>query len=118
MFWSADDKVIGIGVNILIFAAIYQLFHAARTIYSGSLQGAGDTLWLAIASAMGAVVVLGLGGVFIVEFFPQLGSGGPWLAASLSIVSVGLANRWRFKSNRWMQIDLFKRRPVSIPVEV
>jgi MATE family multidrug resistance protein len=115
--WSSDDKVIGIGVNILICAAIYQVFHAARTIYSGSLRGAGDTLWLAIASALGAVVVLGLGGLLIVEFFPGFGSLGPWIAATLSIIVVGLANHWRFKSNRWMQIDLFKRRLVGVPVE-
>jgi MATE family multidrug resistance protein len=115
--WSSDDKVIGIGVNILICAAIYQVFHAARTVYSGSLRGAGDTLWLAIASALGAVVVLGLGGLLIVKFLPGFGSLGPWIAATLSIIAVGLANRWRFKSNRWMEIDLFKRRPVGVPVE-
>ncbi len=115
--WSSDDKVIGIGVDILICAAIYQVFHAARTIYSGSLRGAGDTLWLAIASALGAVVVLGLGGVLIVEFLPGLGSLGPWIAATLSIIAVGLANRWRFKSNSWMEIDLFKSRRVGVPVE-
>jgi MATE family multidrug resistance protein len=115
--WSSDDKVIGIGVDILICAAIYQVFHAARTIYSGSLRGAGDTLWLAIASALGAVVVLGLGGVLIVEFLPGLGSLGPWIAATLSIITVGLANRWRFRSNSWMKIDLFKSRRVGVPVE-
>lgn len=115
--WSSDDKVIGIGVNILICAAIYQVFHAARTIYSGSLRGAGDTLWLAIASALGAVVVLGLGGLFIVEFFPSIGSLGPWIAATLSIVVVGLANYRRFKSNRWKRIDLFRRRAVGVVVE-
>jgi hypothetical protein len=36
----------------------------------------------------------------------------------MSIIVVGLANCWRFKSNRWMKIDLFKRRPVGVPVEV
>jgi MATE family multidrug resistance protein len=115
--WSSDDKVIGIGVNVLICAAIYQVFHAARIVYSGSLRGAGDTLWLAIVSALGAVVVLGLGGLFVVEFLPGLGSLGPWIAATISIIAVGLANRWRFKSNRWMEIDLFKRRLVSVPVK-
>jgi MATE family multidrug resistance protein len=119
VFWAPDDnKVIEIGVNILIFAAIYQVFHAARTIYSGSLRGAGDTVWLAIVSALGAVVVLGLGGLLIVWLFPSIGAVGPWIAATLSIITVGLANRWRFKSNRWMQIDLFKRRAVGVPVEI
>ena len=116
--WSDDDKVIEAGVNILILAAIYQVFYAARTIYSGSLRGAGDTMWLAIVSALGAVVILGLGGLLMVWFLPQIGSVGPWIAATISIISVGLANRWRFKSNRWMQIDLFKRRPVGVPTEI
>ena len=117
-FWSSDEKVIETGVNILICAAIYQVFHAARITYSGALRGAGDTIWLAAASALGAVLILGLGGVLIIEFAPGLGSIGPWIATTLSIISVGLANRWRFKSNRWMKIDLFKRKARSVPVEI
>jgi len=116
-FWSSDDKVIEAGVKILICAAIYRAFHALRTIYSGSLRGAGDTVWLAIISAVGAVVILGLGGWLIAEFFPSLGALGPWSAATVSIIAVGLANRWRFKSKRWMSIDLFKRRSVSVPIQ-
>ncbi|MEE9370203.1 MAG: MATE family efflux transporter, partial [Sedimentisphaerales bacterium] len=117
VFWSSDDKVIEIGVKILIVAAVYQLFHAARIIYSGSLRGAGDTRWLAVISALGAVVILGLGGLFTLRFFSVLGSLGPWVAVAVGVIVVGLANRWRFKSNRWMQIDLFRRRPADVPVE-
>jgi len=116
-FLSTDDKVIEVGVKILICAAIYQAFHAARTIYSGSLRGAGDTVWLAIISAVGAVVILGLGGWLIAKFFPSFGALGPWSAATVSIIAVGLANRWRFKSKKWMSIDLFKRRAVSVPIQ-
>ena len=54
----------------------------------------------------------------MVRFFPELGALGPWIAATANIIAVGLANRWRFKSNRWMQIDLFKRRAVGVPVEI
>jgi len=120
--WASDDKaieqkVIEIGAKLLVLAAVYQVFHAARTIYSGALRGAGDTVWLAIITALATVIILGLGGWFIVEFFPQLGAVGPWIAATLSIVAVGLANRYRFKTNRWMKIDLFKRQPLSAPIE-
>ena len=119
VFWAPDDnKVIEVGANILILAAIYQVFHAARIIYGGSLRGAGDTVWLAIVSALGAVVILGLGGLFIVKFFQPIGPVGPWIAATSSIIAVGLANRWRFKSNTWMKIDLFKRRAVGVPVDI
>ncbi len=116
-FWSSDVKVIEAGVNLLICAAIYQCFHAARIIYSGSLRGAGDTVWLAGMSATGAIVILGLGGFLISEFFPQLGAVGPWLGATLSVIAVGLANRWRFKSNRWQKIDLFKHRPAAVAMK-
>ncbi|MHC4110975.1 MAG: MATE family efflux transporter [Planctomycetota bacterium] len=115
-FWSSDEEVIKIGANILICAAIYQVFHAARIIYAGALRGAGDTLWLAIVSAAGAAI-LGLGGLVIIILSAELGALGPWIVATISIIAVGLANYWRFKSNRWMKIDLFKRRPVGVPVE-
>ena len=116
--WSSDIEVIEIGANIMICAAIYQVFHAARAVYGGSLRGAGDTLFLAVASATGTLVVLGLGGLLIVKLFPEIGSLGPWIAATLNIIVVGLANRWRFKSNNWMKIDLFKRLRRAAPVEI
>ena len=119
-FWTTDPErdrgVIEAGADILICAAVYQIFHAARTIYSGALRGAGDTVWLAIISGAGAMGVLWLGGALIAGIFPKLGALGPWMAAALSIISVGLANRWRFKSKRWMNIDLFKRGKPSVPL--
>ena len=115
-FWSSDDAVISIGVRIIVLAAIYQVFDAATLIYNGSLRGAGDTIWLAMVSAFGAIVVLGIGSVCIIKLFPQLGALGPWSGATLSVITVGLANRWRFKTNRWMRIDLFKRRAAGVPI--
>ena len=117
-FWSTDAKVIEAGVNILICAAIFQMFDAATIIYSGSLRGAGDTVWLATIAIVGAVFILGGGGFLMVKFFPELGSLGPWIAATANVIVMGLANRWRFKSNHWTKIDLFKRRPVGVPVEI
>jgi Na+-driven multidrug efflux pump len=117
-FWAIDpakDKaLINVGSNILICAAVYQVFHAARTIYTGALRGAGDTIWLAVISGIGAVLILGVGGAITAALFPSLGALGPWIAATVSIISVAWANRWRFKSKRWMNIDLFKRKTVSI----
>jgi MATE family multidrug resistance protein len=117
-FWSSDEKVIEAGGSILICAAIFQVFQGARIIHSGSLRGSGDTVWLALVSVVWAVVVLGFGGILIVKLFPTLGYLGPWIAATFSIIGGSIANYWRFKSNRWMKIDLFKRRPVGVPVEV
>ncbi len=116
-FWSTDERVIESGAQILMLAAVYQAFHAARVIYGGSLQGAGDTIWLAIVSGVGSVVILGIGGFLIVKLFPSIGSIGPWIAATFSIIVVGIANRWRFKSGKWMEIDLFKRVTINVPIQ-
>ena len=118
VFWSDDPKVIAIGSQILICAALYQVFHAARIIYAGVLRGAGDTLWLALVSGVGAIGVLGIGGTLIAWLFPSFGPLGPWAIATLSIVTVGLANRWRFLGKRCMEIDLFKRRVVAPPIQM
>jgi len=115
--WSSDDKVIQTGAKILILAAIYQVFHAVRTIYSGVLRGAGDTVWLAMASAIGAVVILGAGGFLVVKLAAGLGSAGPWMAGIASVAVMAAANYMRFRTNRWKQIDLFKRRAIGIAVE-
>jgi multidrug resistance protein, MATE family len=118
-FWAPDDKeVVSIGINIFVFAAVFQVFDAMLLIYYDALCGAGDTLWLAIVEASGAAVIMGLGGFCMIKFFPELGALGPWGSATVKIIVVALANRWRFKSNRWMQIDLFKRRPLGVPVEI
>ena len=116
-FWSTDENVIEIGVKILACAALYQVFNAVSVIYSGSLRGAGDTVWLAFVSATGALLILGIGGFVVTVFIPSLNVIGPWIFATLSIITVALANRWRFKSNRWMNIDLFKRRSADVPVQ-
>ena len=116
-FWSDEPEVIKKGANILICSGCYQVFHAVRIVYGGALRGAGDTLWVAVASAIGAAVVLGLGGWLVVTLIPSWGYMGPWIAAAASITAVSVANRRRFKSNRWMKIDLFKRRVPVVPVQ-
>jgi len=118
VFWSADPEVIEVGSRILVCAALYQVFHATRIIYDGALRGAGDTLWLAFISGVGAIGILGAGGALIAWLCPSFGATGPWAVATLSIVTVGLADRWRFLNRRWMKIDLFQRPAVVAPLAV
>lgn len=107
-FWTTDEKVIAIGIRVFVFSAIFQLFDCVFHIYNGSLKGAGDTVWPAVISATCAIVVLGGGGYIIVRFMPGLGALGPWIAAIMNLAIAAVAMRWRFKSNHWMKIDLFK----------
>lgn len=117
VFWSSDDKVIELGVNILICAAVIQVFDAMSIIYRSALRGAGDTIWLAGISALGAIVILGGGGLFITKVFPGLNALGPWFACTGNIIAIGLTYRWRFKSNHWRKIDIFEKGLIVIPGE-
>ena len=117
-FWSSDPKVVEAGYNILILAVIFQMFDVPSIVYRCSLRGAGDTMYLAVVSAIGAVLILGVGGFLIQKFFVELGALGPWIAATGNVVLVAIANWWRFKSNSWMRIDLFKGRVVTAPIEL
>lgn len=118
-FWAPHDyEVIKIGTALLICAAVFQIFDAVLIIHSDALRGAGDTMWIALIEAIGAVLFLGLGGMLMVKFFPQIGAIGPWIAGIVKIIFGSIANTWRFKTNRWMRIDLFKRHPVGLPIEI
>ncbi len=118
-FWAPyDDEVVRVGMGLLICGAVFQIFDAVLIIYGDALRGAGDTVWIALIEVIGATVFLGLGGYCMVKAFPGLGALGPWMAGTVKIAFGAAANRWRFKSNTWMRIDLFKRRAVELPVEV
>jgi MATE family multidrug resistance protein len=118
-FWAPyDEEVVRIGMSLLMCGAVFQIFDAVLIIYGDALRGAGDTVWIACIEAIGATVFLGLGGYCMIKMFPELGALGPWMAGTVKIAFGAAANRWRFKSNTWMRIDLFKRRAVEAPVEV
>jgi len=112
--WNLNGMASALGAKLLICAAVFQIFDAVLLTYTGALRGAGDTLWLGLVTAAGAVFILGLGGSVIVACFPQWGAIGPWVAYTLHIIFVGLANCWRFRSKRWHKIDLFRRQVPSI----
>ena len=101
--------IVQIGGNIMLCAAIFQLFDALGIVYIGALRGAGDTFWpmiMTIALSWGLVVG---GGVAAVHLAPQLTSIGPWLAASLYVAVLGIAVAWRFESGAWRKVSLLAR---------
>ena len=108
-------RMIDIGANVMILAAVFQLFDAVGIVFIGALRGAGDTFWpmvMTIILSWGATVG---GGLAFIHFAPQLESVGPWIAASLYVVLLGLLVAWRFEGGAWKKIDLLKRRPLAAP---
>jgi len=118
---SLTGQIVAVGGNILLCAAVFQLFDAVGIIYIGALRGAGDTYWpmlMTILLSWGLVVGAGMAAV---EFLPQMTSIGPWIAASLYVVVLGAVVAWRFESGAWRKIDLLGRgtpRPPAMPIPV
>lgn len=108
---SAEERaeLIRIGAEIMIAAAIFQLFDALGITIIGALRGAGDTVWPGIITFFLAWTCLVLGGHAMIMFLPDLGSLGPWIAASAYIILLGSSMCIRFMLGGWKRINLLKR---------
>ncbi len=103
------DMIVSIGGRIMICAAIFQLFDAIGITFSGALRGAGDTLRPMIFSIVLNLVILIGGGYLMVKYFPQLESIGPYIAATVYVIVLGIMMAWRFEGGAWRKIDLLGR---------
>ncbi|MCE5278002.1 MAG: MATE family efflux transporter [Planctomycetaceae bacterium] len=103
---QAAATVSEIGAKVMICAAVFQLFDAVGIIYLGALRGAGSTMWAMLMTLiLFALVVLG-GGFAVVNFFPSLGSIGPWIVGTIYVILLGLLFAMRFESGAWRRINL------------
>jgi len=105
-FFNTDPVVIRAGSNILLCAAIFQVFDGMGYTFAGALRGAGDTHWTAgvtVALLLTVFAPLSLGSVM----FTDLQSLGPWLAGSVYVILLGLSLWWRFAQGKWREIDIF-----------
>lgn len=100
------EQIISLGANMLILVALFQTVDALGIVYTGALRGAGDTVWPGMVTAIYSWVFIVGGGWVAVTFFPEAGSIGPWIAASLYIILIGFTMAIRFERGGWRSIDL------------
>jgi MATE family multidrug resistance protein len=104
-------RIIEVGAQLMICAAVFQIFDAVGIIYTGALRGAGDTLWPGLVTMVLAwSCIVGLGWWLAVSQ-PQWGAVGPWIGASAYIAAVGVALAWRFERGTWRSIRLLEPAP-------
>lgn len=103
--FTADVHVLRIGGELLIFAAVYQLFDAMYIVYNGALRGAGDTFVPAIVTGGLCWGITVLGGYAVARFEPSWGPVGPWSCALFYGVILGFFMLIRFRSRHWKAIE-------------
>ena len=109
------EQILQIGATLMICGAFFQAFDAFGIIYTGALRGAGDTIWPGIVTVIYSWGFILGGGWFMVTYFPELESAGPWIAAWVYILFFGLTMAWRFESGGWRSLNLLEsiQRPAA-----
>ena len=104
--FTGEPEVLQMGAVLLVFAAVYQFFDALYITYNGALRGAGDTMVPALATAILCWGITVFGGYAIARHWPQWGPKGPWTAATIYGVILGLFIYLRFRAGGWRSIHL------------
>jgi multidrug resistance protein, MATE family len=104
------DQVVGLGVDLLLIACVFQMFDGAQVVAAGALRGLKDTH---VPMLLGAFGYWGLGmtvGVTL-AFGAGLGPAGLWwgFVAGLSTMSILLSLRFRRLMGRYLAIQIRHR---------
>jgi MATE family multidrug resistance protein len=100
--FDADPGVVIVAQNLLMVAAIFQLFDAIVMATSGGLNGAGDTRWVMVVSLACAwfiKVPAGYFGAFVLE----LGAVGAWMGFTLELLVLSALCAHRIRGSVWLE---------------
>jgi MATE family multidrug resistance protein len=94
-------EIVAVAGNIMIVAAVFQVFDGLGIVIVGVLRGAGDTLWPGVVTVVLSWTCIVGGGFAMVALAPGLGAVGPWIGAGVYIVAMGGFLGWRFAGGAW-----------------
>ncbi len=100
------ERMIVLGAQIMIAAAVFQLFDAMAITTSAALRGAGDTVWPGVATIVTSWLFIFGVGHLLIEIAPGIGALSPWIGASAYICALGILLTARFLGGKWRRIRL------------
>jgi putative MATE family efflux protein len=104
-FWATEAAVATIGAELLRYLAVSGFFISAALVYTGGLQGTGDTrspLYITLASQIG--VPIGL--CAAIQLVRPLEPSDIWTAILLGHVTRCLLTVLRFRQGKWRSIKV------------
>lgn len=105
LFGMEDPTVLALGSQLLRYLSVSGLFVTVALVYTGALQGTGDTkspLYISIASQI--VVPLGL--CWVLDTFYTLQASDIWLAIVLGHMTRAVLSVVVFKRGGWKDIEV------------
>ena len=99
--FTAEPDIVALGAGVMILAAVIQPFQSSFQIYSGSLRGAGDSLYPALSMAIG---ILGIRPLLSYILVHAMGWGlpGAWLALTFDQVGRFFFILIRYRKGKWV----------------
>ncbi|KAA3618090.1 MAG: MATE family efflux transporter [Calditrichaeota bacterium] len=105
VFGMTDAELIKIGIELLRYLSISGIFISLALVYTGGLQGTGDTRSPLFISLISQVIVP-LGYCSVQEIFAVLESTDIWLAILFGHVTRCVLSYLRFKQGHWKDIKV------------
>lgn len=101
---QAISEIVGTGVKILYIIAIVSPAQISQVIYAGSLRGAGDTKYVAVASLISIAIVRPI--ITYILCYPMgLGVIGAWWSLLVDQYLRFILTRTRFAHGKWRKIQ-------------
>lgn len=103
LFGMQDPVVLSIGTELLAWLSVSGLFICVALVYTGGLQGTGDTkgpLYISIVSQVGIPLTL----LAVLQSIRGLHASDIWLAILLGHIARSVLTVWRFRLGKWRHI--------------
>lgn len=102
MPFGATIEVANVAQNLLLIAAVFQVFDAVTMSSQGGLNGAGDTRWVMISS-LTCAWLLKLPAGYLGAVVLGLGAAGAWLGFTLELLVLSALTWNRVRGQEWLR---------------
>jgi MATE family multidrug resistance protein len=96
--FTTDPQVVAIAAQLLIVAAIFQIFDGLQVIMLSTLRGMADVK-VPMFIAFAAYLLIGLPTSYVLTFLLNAGPQGIWFGFLVGLGSAGISFYFRFKHN-------------------